>query len=157
MTWQDRAACRGCDGDIFFPNIDTRTRNRPAPERVARACAPAIAICRTCPVKAECLRHAVDHGETEGVWGGMDPLQRRKLGRRKRCARCRAVFEPFGTATYCPDCRPGVRAEYPSMRRAGWPGFPVQDRVTVDLHAPPFTDDDPRSRAAESAYTEGEL
>lgn len=155
--WRDRAACLGMDTAVFFPNIDARTRNRPNPERVAAACAAAVAICRRCPVRTDCLAHALEVGETEGVWGGTDPVERRKLApTRKLCARCGESFPLSGSAIYCPPCRPAAYAEYPSHRRDGWPGFPMPGRVSVEWGRVNAVDD-PRSRAADAAYQEGEL
>lgn len=37
----------------------------------------AKAICRTCPVQRDCLTQAVDRGEAFGIWGGLDPQERR--------------------------------------------------------------------------------
>lgn len=37
-------------------------------------------LCAECPVRAACLRHALDNGEAEGVWGGTTPdVRRRRL------------------------------------------------------------------------------
>lgn len=36
-------------------------------------------ICRACPVKTECLLHAMETPENEGVWGGVTPYQRTRL------------------------------------------------------------------------------
>ena len=59
MTWQEHAACRGHDPELFWP--DSR--------RDARV-ATALAICATCPVKTECFDHALKHGGHDGIWGG---------------------------------------------------------------------------------------
>jgi WhiB family transcriptional regulator, redox-sensing transcriptional regulator len=39
----------------------------------------AAAMCRDCPVKAECLADALDNEVEFGVWGGMTERQRRAL------------------------------------------------------------------------------
>lgn len=39
--------------------------------------ARAKAICRTCPVQRDCLTQAVERGEAFGIWGGLDPAERR--------------------------------------------------------------------------------
>jgi WhiB family transcriptional regulator, redox-sensing transcriptional regulator len=39
----------------------------------------AAALCRDCPVKAECLADALDNEVEFGVWGGMTERQRRAL------------------------------------------------------------------------------
>lgn len=42
----------------------------------------AKAVCRTCPVVAECLADALDSKNDFGVWGGMTQRERRALLRR---------------------------------------------------------------------------
>ncbi len=39
----------------------------------------AIAICIRCPVQPTCLAFALEAKETEGVWGGVTPLDRWKM------------------------------------------------------------------------------
>jgi WhiB family redox-sensing transcriptional regulator len=64
---RDEGACRdAADPDEFFP-----TRRELGGHMV-------VIFCRLCPVRADCLQWALDHGE-EGVWGGMTERQRRKL------------------------------------------------------------------------------
>lgn len=36
-------------------------------------------FCRACPVRTECLAHALDHRIEFGVWGGMTERERRAL------------------------------------------------------------------------------
>lgn len=36
-------------------------------------------ICRHCPVRTECLAEALDRGEPDGIWGGLNPTQRTEL------------------------------------------------------------------------------
>lgn len=64
--WVRQAACRGADPAIFFPGRGESTRE-------------VKAICRGCPVRAECLTYAIQHGEWHGIWGGLSEHQRRKL------------------------------------------------------------------------------
>jgi len=40
-------------------------------------------ICGTCDVTAECLDYALRSRQDLGVWGGLSPKQRDKVGRRK--------------------------------------------------------------------------
>ena len=68
--WQDDAACTGAPLDVFFP-------------RAAVDAMSALVVCAGCPVRAECLRHALDHRE-QGVWGGTTDEQRRLMRRRGR-------------------------------------------------------------------------
>lgn len=36
-------------------------------------------VCAGCLVRSDCLDHAVAHGITEGLWGGLDGKERRQL------------------------------------------------------------------------------
>ncbi len=64
--WMDQAACEGVDGDVFFPDGYGDDKTRLAKE-----------ICATCPVIRECRVWAITHHETEGIWGGLTPGQRK--------------------------------------------------------------------------------
>lgn len=66
--WMDDALCAQTDPDLFFP------------EKGGSA-ATAKRICHECPVAGECLAYALEHGEREGIWGGLAPKERRKLER----------------------------------------------------------------------------
>ena len=71
--WYERAACASHSPDIFFPETETPTASRAAK-----------AICAGCPVRAECLAFAMETVQTDGVWGGMDAGERRRMRRRQR-------------------------------------------------------------------------
>jgi WhiB family redox-sensing transcriptional regulator len=75
--WRHKAACRDVeDKSIFFP-IDTmwsQPGNRPN-MRAAKA------VCRECPVSAECLEWAITTDDAYAIAGGMTPAERRKLVR----------------------------------------------------------------------------
>ena len=43
----------------------------------------AKAVCKTCPVLAQCLAEALDNRTEFGVWGGMTERERRALLRRR--------------------------------------------------------------------------
>lgn len=72
--WAARARCADTDPEIFFPPGDD-------PATQARQ------ICRQCPVRDDCLDYALDAGEQYGIWGGLDPAERRNLRRRQRVNR----------------------------------------------------------------------
>lgn len=59
----ERAACRGMDTNIFFPERGT------AQVKTIRA------ICEKCPVWEKCRQWGIHH-EEDGWWGGMSPNQR---------------------------------------------------------------------------------
>ena len=65
--WMADAACRGLT-DLFFPE-----RGGDAVKQAAHA----KAICAGCPVRTECLDHAIATGERWGIWGGLTADERR--------------------------------------------------------------------------------
>jgi WhiB family redox-sensing transcriptional regulator len=71
--WRDVAACRDTDPDLFFPPGTTGPALRDLGE--------AKRICRACPARARCLSWALDHGVTDGVWGGTTADERRVIRR----------------------------------------------------------------------------
>lgn len=95
-SWHDDAACRGEDPVLWF-GADWE----PADQRAAREAA-AKAICATCPVRARCLDHAVEHPERYGLWGGLTEeelaAERRRRGRR---AAHRSDHKPLITCATC--------------------------------------------------------
>jgi WhiB family transcriptional regulator, redox-sensing transcriptional regulator len=67
--WAARALCVGADPEDSFPS-----GYDPAIE--------ARAICAACPARGQCLAYAITADERFGIWGGLDPRQRRTLRRR---------------------------------------------------------------------------
>jgi hypothetical protein len=43
----------------------------------------ARAVCARCPVRTACLEYALAHGETFGIWGGLNERERRRERRRR--------------------------------------------------------------------------
>lgn len=41
-------------------------------------------ICASCPVRLECLEFALARKERFGMWGGLTPIERRRIERRER-------------------------------------------------------------------------
>ena len=70
-AWQQHGACRGVDPNMFFPERGESVRE-------------AKAVCARCPVRAECLRYALENHEARGVWGGLSGRERRQLSRTGR-------------------------------------------------------------------------
>ena len=73
-VWQLRAACRGPDASLFFPPSHFERKDE-KDEREAQA----KLICRTCPVKRECLDYALRIREPHGIWGGLNESERKLL------------------------------------------------------------------------------
>ena len=64
--WHDAAHCRGEAGRDFYPPFGgERKRERVAREQRAKT------VCAACPVRSQCLEHAIASGERYGVWGGL--------------------------------------------------------------------------------------
>lgn len=75
-TWRDRAACLGADPELFFPYGYS--------SQYQRQIDAAKAVCADCPVRAECLDHAINGKpsfDTDGIRAGLDPDQRTRLRR----------------------------------------------------------------------------
>lgn len=80
MDWRHRARCRDEDPELFFPVGSTG----PSLLQIQEA----KAVCRQCPVLAECREWSIASGQDHGIWGGMDEDERR--AERRRMARRRA-------------------------------------------------------------------
>jgi WhiB family redox-sensing transcriptional regulator len=74
--WQHQGACVDKDPESFFLEPNMRGKEKRTRE------VNAVAICNTCPVKQQCLDHALKVPEVYGVWGGMTEEQRHILARR---------------------------------------------------------------------------
>lgn len=67
--WRFDAACTPATGDQHHPTPGGDTRQ--AKKR-----------CKGCPVRDQCLTHALDHDEPTGIWGGLTRAERKALKRR---------------------------------------------------------------------------
>lgn len=69
--WMLRAVCRlrPAQADDFFPDVAGRGAAFGGPK----------AVCRSCPVTAECLQFALDGREAYGLWGGLTTPERDRL------------------------------------------------------------------------------
>jgi len=63
--WPSQGACRGEDPDALFV--------QGAAQQQAKQ------VCLSCPVRSECLAHALDTRTEFGVWGGTTERERRQL------------------------------------------------------------------------------
>lgn len=72
-TWFDKAACKGRMED-FFPK---KTADNPTGHKDITYIAAARKVCRSCPVREECLNYALEYPHTDmhGVWAGLTPRQ----------------------------------------------------------------------------------
>ena len=76
MSWQEHAACIGTYDQLdWFPSSSRPGGMDRAYQRNLAACR---AVCASCPVQAQCLQSAIEHGE-KGVWAGLTARQRQRL------------------------------------------------------------------------------
>jgi WhiB family redox-sensing transcriptional regulator len=77
--WQLDAACRTVEPSTFFHPEGERGPARSSRDNAAKA------VCATCPVIAQCAKHALAVREPYGVWGGMTEEEREaRLSRGRR-------------------------------------------------------------------------
>jgi WhiB family redox-sensing transcriptional regulator len=76
MRWVPSAACIGRDPELFFP-VGTSAA-------AATQTSLAKTVCRSCPVRSECLEWALMTCQDAGVWGGLDEEERRVIRRARR-------------------------------------------------------------------------
>lgn len=84
--WRQRAACVGTDPESYFPINEAGSS--PGDDQLIAA---AKAVCRTCPVTAQCLEFALSHRSTHGVWGGLTGDERQRIIKRGKTAPVPAV------------------------------------------------------------------
>lgn len=65
--WRTRGACQYEDPELFFNKGEEEA---------------ATAVCRDCPVREDCLAHALNERIEDGVWGGLTADERRSIRRR---------------------------------------------------------------------------
>lgn len=71
--WAEQASCAGIDSEMFYPELLS-------PANAALA----IRVCQSCPVRQECLHHAIENNEQYGIWGGTTVMERQKIWRQRR-------------------------------------------------------------------------
>ena len=118
IDWRHSARCRDEDPETLFV--------QGALQRDARE------VCKACPVRTECLAHALDNRVRFGVWGGMTERERRALLKRRpdviswaallESARRAALASP--PANPADPATPAVPAD-PAARRTTRPARPA--------------------------------
>lgn len=63
LDWTSDASCAGRDTELFFPEGDQ-------PTIIAKH------VCHRCPVRTDCLEHALVTDERYGIWGGLTEHER---------------------------------------------------------------------------------
>jgi WhiB family redox-sensing transcriptional regulator len=99
--WEAEAACRSgqeVDPALFFEPDEFHPEAWKAQTQAA-----AKAVCARCPVREDCLDHALETGEQFGIWGGLTADERREI--RHRPVRLPPSEAPHGTrARYQAGC-----------------------------------------------------
>lgn len=72
LPWMSQAVCATVGLDLWFPDGNS--------VQVRQGELEAIRVCKSCPVRQDCLDHALDLGPNlQGIWGGTTPADRRQL------------------------------------------------------------------------------
>lgn len=66
QSWREQARCLGEDPQMWFPAS-------PGATKVSRQ---AVALCRMCEVRIQCLDYALTTGQVYGIWGGLTEQER---------------------------------------------------------------------------------
>jgi hypothetical protein len=71
-NWRERAACdrHPTINSASWTDVDRLNKNTDEVQAARRVCI------LKCPVRAECLAHALNADEREGMWGGQFPWER---------------------------------------------------------------------------------
>jgi WhiB family redox-sensing transcriptional regulator len=110
VPWDAERACGPATAALFFGGSEGDTE-------------AAKAICAGCPCREACLSYALANRELDhGVWGGLDPAERRKLARRRGAQRCGTLsgyvrHQELGEPS-CERCREAKRIDTAERRRA---------------------------------------
>lgn len=86
------AACKGADPEVFFPTfLDDDGEEVYDDGTIFESYGDttpfyedARAICALCPMREECLDYAMEHHIRFGMFGGLTPIERRRIERRDR-------------------------------------------------------------------------
>jgi hypothetical protein len=92
------ASCLGAPSDIFFPSFVDDDGNEVYDDGTIYESygdttsfyEEARSICNGCPIKESCLAIAMENRERFGMWGGLTPIERRRIERSDRRARLNA-------------------------------------------------------------------
>lgn len=73
LSWQLKGTCRSRDPEEFFHPEGERDATKR--QRIARA----KAVCRECPVLAQCREYVLENREEYGIWAGLSEDEREDL------------------------------------------------------------------------------
>ena len=81
QPWMKEGVCRDYESpDDWYGS----GRHEPRPHGFPASARRAVAICKTCPVMAECAEYAIERREVYGIYGGLTPFERREMRRKER-------------------------------------------------------------------------
>lgn len=78
LSWMARGSCVEMAPSAFFPSDGAGVET-------------ARKICATCPVREQCLEHALVNRIDHGVWGGCSERERRRILKRRRQSQATSV------------------------------------------------------------------
>jgi WhiB family redox-sensing transcriptional regulator len=73
-AWMARASCAGHDPEDWYSDPEDPVGNEERRER-------AVAVCETCPVRAECLEWAYETGDGWAILGALTANKRKRVRR----------------------------------------------------------------------------
>lgn len=125
LDWADRALCRDDDPDLYFDEGSVGA---------------ALAACRTCPVRQQCLELAmtVEGGLSQysrfGIYGGLNPEERAALAKKRAKAGTAPRRVPRWEGRAVEPC--GTRAAYRRhARHKETPCSPCREAERLDRYA----------------------
>ena len=75
MTWREKAACIGLDTEMFYAH-----EGHPNPRKRSASASHALAVCRACDVRPQCLDAALtEPGPQHGIRGGTYAKDRTRM------------------------------------------------------------------------------
>lgn len=92
MIWHEEGECKGRDQKIWYPDIFDEDGEEwiddgtiwEAFGDTSHYYDEARKFCEACPVQEACLLTALEDKERLGMWGGLTPIERRRIERRER-------------------------------------------------------------------------
>lgn len=92
MNFFDNGECKGQDQKLWYPDIIDDDGEEwfddgtiwEAFGDTSSYYDEARSVCLSCPVRESCLAHALAEKERFGMWGGLTPIERRRIERKDR-------------------------------------------------------------------------
>jgi WhiB family redox-sensing transcriptional regulator len=97
--WMEQALCREVGSEVFYAEAPDGLTGKFLAAWNREANAQARSVCAACPVRPDCLDHAIDTDERHGIWGGMTPDERRVEARQRAARPATSHRDACGTVT----------------------------------------------------------